>query len=65
MIPNPGTGDTGSRAGWVEMIISVGDSLNWSFCRHPCGDMKLTVGYNGLELGESSRLGIKSYPQKD
>lgn len=47
------------------MIISVGDSLNWSFCRQPRGDVQLTVGYKRLELGRSSRLGIESHPQKD
>lgn len=65
MVPIPEIGDTGSRAGWVMMIISVGDSLNWSFCRQPRGDVQLTVGYKSLELGRSSRLGIESHPQKD
>lgn len=65
MVPVPETGDSGSRASWVKMIISVGESLNWCFLRHPHGDVLLTVGNKHLEPGKSSGLGVKSHPPKD
>lgn len=35
--------DTISGAGWVKMVISVWDPLNWSFYRHSSGNVLLDI----------------------
>lgn len=52
MVPIPEPGNTTRRSDGVETIISGAGSLNWSFCRHPRGDVQLTAGFKGLKLGK-------------